>query len=320
MIDVKNLNPHVSDILSNMEFAMKVYFNYGQSRTNSLRRNHAKDLRLLFSLPHHPNILHGLVHLREMIDEDFFKLLPQKLSKEIPIARENLPYKVQAVLLPLLGSTLNDFIRTITTKEQNDIIMSKKMEKIILKYCLGIAKGINHLHSFGYGHCDIKLDNILINLPLKEMDQIDNFLKYSEPVIIDFGMSTKFGIPPSGGNALYSPPEDSFEFQNVTPKRDIFSLGCIFYVMISGGQHPFSEFTKNIWKWNKEISNPKYPLKKDIGKFQYTIDQILFGKESIPIEFQNLIKRMMHPKPEERPQMNEIIKHLEDLIQGFQNI
>jgi len=189
----------------------------------------------------------------------------------------------------------------------------------MIRYSLGIARGLYHLHSYNYAHCDLKTDNILINIPGPEKplkDQIDIIVNDSEPIIIDFGQATKFGDKPSGGNPLNNPPEDSAEFQIVTPKRDMFGVGCIIYMMVSGGQHPFDDFSPKSWNWNEEIPNPKYPLRKE-GK-RYECEKILFGKNScISIEFENFIRRMISYLPEDRPSFEEVIQFLEHEQNSF---
>jgi len=101
--EARKLNPKISTMIENVEYAIKIYFNYYGSKTKTLRKHHAKDLRLLFAIEPHPNVLHGLTHFKESLNEDFFEdYLPQKLSQSMPVIKEKLPYKVQAVLLPLM--------------------------------------------------------------------------------------------------------------------------------------------------------------------------------------------------------------------------
>jgi len=142
-------------------------------------------------------------------------------------------------------------------------------------------------------------------------DQIILLLK-SEPVIIDFGMATIFGDKPYGCTPNYCPPESFLKYE-LTPKFDIFSFGCLIYVMVSGGQHPFDTFKPENWNWSSEIPKPDYPLKKEPGRTQYTTQRLVFGtKNSISIQFQDLIRRMIDPIPEKRPEMKEIIEFLEN--------
>jgi len=221
-----------------MEFAIKIYFNYGNNRSITLRTRHKKDFELLFGLPKHQNVMWGLAQIRDNIDSTFFEdEFPPDLQKEIPFVADQLqrgPMKVQAVVLPLLSFPLTNLINNKSLNQQDVLSFSKQM------MC-----GIAHLHKHEFGHCDLKPDNLMIDESSKKL------------VIIDFGCASKFGTMPSGGNASHSPPEEDVP---VDFGRDIFGAGCIIYTMLSG-QHPFDNFDPTTWKW-AEMKNPSFPLRK----------------------------------------------------------
>ncbi|NXW01456.1 ERN1 endoribonuclease, partial [Fregetta grallaria] len=103
--------------------------------------------------------------------------------------------------------------------------------------------GLAHLHSLSIVHRDLKPCNILISVPNRH-GQI-------RAVISDFGLCKKLqggrqsfslrsGIPGTEGwiapEVLQEAPKE-----NPTCAVDIFSAGCVFYYVVSGGQHPFGD-------------------------------------------------------------------------------
>lgn len=105
------------------------------------------------------------------------------------------------------------------------------------------TSGLAHLHSLGIVHRDLKPCNILISAP--------NSHGQVRAVISDFGLCKKLqggrqsfslrsGIP--GTEGWIAPEllcEDSKE--NPTCAVDVFSAGCVFYYVLSGGGHPFGD-------------------------------------------------------------------------------
>ena len=94
-----------------------------------------------------------------------------------------------------------------------------------------MLEAVNYIHKMHVIHRDLKLDNILL---LSEKEQL-------EPIIVDFGLSTKEGLPIESvlfkrcGTPGFVAPEvlnfhdnDTVLYNN---KCDIFSLGAIFYCL-----------------------------------------------------------------------------------------
>jgi serine/threonine-protein kinase/endoribonuclease IRE1 len=100
-----------------------------------------------------------------------------------------------------------------------------------------IADGLNYIHSKKLVHRDIKPDNILVS-------QI-GYMKLS-----DFGLSKQisirdtFSMSGQKGTHLWMAPEFYDNNEKATPKCDVFSCGCVFFVFLTrenGGIHPFGD-------------------------------------------------------------------------------
>jgi serine/threonine protein kinase len=143
------------------------------------------------------------------------------------------------------------------------------MRQIISAFC--------HIHSKGIIHRDIKLTNILLSFDdendIKNLNLMKGIIK-----IIDFGVATKLGEDKYAYTVIGSPSNmdplilkkylkaGGYEkLQGYNEKADVWSLGVIFYQLLSG-QNMFSfnsreEFLKNI-----EEGNYYVPINKNFSK------------------------------------------------------
>ncbi|KAK6481701.1 serine/threonine-protein kinase/endoribonuclease IRE1 [Huso huso] len=171
--------------------------------------------------------------------------------------------------------------------------------------------GLSHLHSLNIVHRDLKPRNILISLP--------NSLGRVRAVISDFGLCKKLpagrhsfslrsGIPGTEGwiapEVLLDKPKD-----NPTYAVDVFSAGCVFYYVISRGQHPFGDTIRR---------------QANILSGAYTLDHFMedFYEDVIA---EHLIMQMISSKPQERPSTSCVLKHpffwsREKQLQFFQDV
>ncbi|NWR76160.1 ERN2 endoribonuclease, partial [Centropus unirufus] len=171
--------------------------------------------------------------------------------------------------------------------------------------------GLAHLHSLSIVHRDLKPCNILISVPNRH-GQI-------RAVISDFGLCKKLqggrqsfslrsGIPGTEGwiapEVLQEAPKE-----NPTCAVDIFSAGCIFYFVVSGGQHPFGDSLRrqaNILSGSSQL-----------GCLQEEAHDKLVARE--------LIAAMISPEPQHRPSAPAVLLHPffwtpEKQLQFFQDV
>lgn len=186
------------------------------------------------------------------------------------------------VMMPLHGEGMDLF----TFIEENSPIDGRRVLMIFTQ----VLKAIKHLHNtMNIVHLDLKDENIIID----ERDRIK---------LVDFGSSAI--INPSSenepvifktfkGTVGYASPELLVDPNNLSytgKEQDIFALGVLLYVL-SFSKLPFNEE-------DKERSSLLFPQ-----------DNI---HNSTPKETQDLIKsllkRMLHPTPEKRPKIEEILE------------
>ena len=165
------------------------------------------------------------------------------------------------------------------------------------------ASALAFLHGIGMTHSDLKPENLM----LSSRNGGDAQVK-----VVDFGCAHFKGEDKPGGNSsggtgvtpAYCPPEvlarkrqDPKAQCDINPSFDVWSLGVIMFVMITG-THPFdlandgsaSDMEKNI------LSGDPLPLRNE-----YT--------EHLSEDALQLLERMMSRDPTKRPAALEILEH-----------
>ena len=190
-----------------------------------------------------------------------------------------------------------------------------------------IAAGLCHLHDLRIVHRDIKPQNILIAYPKKNDTTGPRF------VISDFGLcktlpdnaSTLIGTTGNAGTVGWKAPELIHIPANLDGKPnssmashsresssssesgaagtgvkravDIFSLGCVFFFVLTGGCHPFDD--SEGWIQLRELNVKK-------GKANFSPLQNLGDDAEEPM---HLISQMLAHRPECRPSARQVLQH-----------
>ncbi|XP_045568291.1 serine/threonine-protein kinase/endoribonuclease IRE1 isoform X2 [Salmo salar] len=158
--------------------------------------------------------------------------------------------------------------------------------------------GLSHLHSLNIVHRDLKPRNILLSQP--------GPLGWVRALISDFGLCKKIpegrtsfslrsGIPGTEG---WIAPEVLLDTPGNNPTRcdqavDVFSAGCVFYYVVSRGQHPFGDTLRR---------------QANILTGEYFLTHFLEDVHDDVIA-RDLIERMISGDPESRPSTSSILKH-----------
>ena len=164
-------------------------------------------------------------------------------------------------------------------------------EKISAKIFYKIIKLIKYLHERKIAHCDIKLENILVD---------NNFnLK-----LIDFGFSHKISknnknnlIYIFQGTQTYCSPESTKPFLGYDPfVHDIFSLGVVLFIL-TVGRFPFNQANYNDTRY-------RLIMKGDFKNYWDDFEQYMISDE-----LKSLINKLICYDPSERYNLNEILEH-----------
>lgn len=205
------------------------------------------------------------------------------------------------IALELCSASLEDLIE----KKKDDLNVDIEVSQILYQ----IANGVNHLHSLKIVHRDIKPQNILVSLSKKGSNQ-ENSVRF---LISDFGLCKKLDADQSSfkgttanaaGTSGWRAPEllmdtspayiesNSLNRVRLTKSVDVFSAGCVFFYILTGGYHPFGD---------------RYIREGNIIKGEYDLSKLNTLPEAFIIK--DLISGMIQKNPLLRPDIKSIMKH-----------
>uniref|UniRef100_A0A8C5E772 Serine/threonine-protein kinase/endoribonuclease IRE1 n=1 Tax=Gouania willdenowi TaxID=441366 RepID=A0A8C5E772_GOUWI len=155
--------------------------------------------------------------------------------------------------------------------------------------------GLSHLHSLNIVHRDLKPRNILLSGP--------SALGQFRALISDFGLCKKIqdgrcsfslrsGIPGTEG---WIAPEVLRDTPGNKPTAavDVFSAGCVFYYVVSRGQHPFGDSLRR---------------QVNILSGEYSLSHFMDDMHDDVIAL-DLIELMISSEAEARPSTASVLKH-----------
>lgn len=213
-----------------------------------------------------------------------------KIFKEIMSLKQlNHPNIVNLIEVIKKNNYIGIVLQYVSGGELFDYILKNKRieENFAKKLFSQLVSGVDYMHSKGFVHRDIKLENLLLD-------------KNNNVVIIDFGfvnfiknknelMKTCCGSP------CYAAPELVLSKNKyLSRKVDIWSLGIVLYAMISG-YLPFDDISGN------DVDVIK--LYKFISKSTLTFSDF------VPPLTRDLLKKIIVINPNQRIEMEQIKSH-----------
>lgn len=129
--------------------------------------------------------------------------------------------KYIVIVLPLMQATMIDYLDKFEEPLGED-----EVKKIFKK----IVAGVEYCHERGVMHCDLKLENILINYN-------EDTMEITDVCISDFGLCSNKKLLKSGtesrGSVPYMAPELFYEGEFFDSKVDCWSLGIILHALLT---------------------------------------------------------------------------------------
>lgn len=189
------------------------------------------------------------------------------------------------IIMPFIkGPTLQDKIKREGKLEIQDC----------LRLMISITDAVSYAHKNNVVHRDIKPSNIMIE-------------KQGNVIITDFGISKNLGdvgittVDTIVGSPKYMCPEQ-IKGLNVDARCDLYSLGLIFYEMITG-KHPFEDKDATSIYYCQAHEMPCRP------------EEIM---PDVPVQIGDMIMKLLEKSPEARYQDGyQLLKDLENLRTSF---
>jgi serine/threonine protein kinase len=191
-----------------------------------------------------------------------------------------------------------EYLRGYSMSENLNQILSFSFQwKLEFLYQLAVV--LSFIHAKGYGHRDLKPDNIVFREPISQE-------KLSQPVLIDFALT-------SNGLEQSRLIDQSFTLEYAAPERVLVSMGMLEDVALD-------PCAQDIWSYGVIM----YELFTGVLPFQGTdkeirtklisdnLDQgLVRGHPLLPRDIARVIRGILRQKPGKRPSIEKIIMLLE---------
>ncbi|KHN76977.1 Serine/threonine-protein kinase/endoribonuclease ire-1 [Toxocara canis] len=160
-----------------------------------------------------------------------------------------------------------------------------------MEVLLQATDGVAYLHSINIVHRDIKPQNVLLSIPNRQ-GQV-------RALISDFGLCKRLQ---SGRNSVsrrsglagtdgWIAPEALLCDSSVTCAVDVFSLGCIYYYVLTKGKHPFGDNLRR---------------QANIMQGEYSLKILNASSNAIAV---TLIESMLQRDASRRPSASDLVTH-----------
>ncbi|CAI2381197.1 unnamed protein product [Moneuplotes crassus] len=169
-------------------------------------------------------------------------------------------------------------------------------EQIARLFTAQVCSAVNHMHSLGYAHLDIKLENILLDgLFNAKLADLGSCIEAPEfDTMVNRRRGTLSYMAPEVANL-----ESGQSFMAIP--ADIYSLGVTIYVMVTG-EFPSAQMLK------KNVSTSDCDAKTSCD-VDMDDEESNSGWNLVSSELKDLLQSMTHPDPYKRPSMLEVLSH-----------
>ncbi len=160
----------------------------------------------------------------------------------------------------------------------------------VIKIGIDLCAGLQHAHEMGIIHRDLKPSNLMI-------------LKDGTVKLTDFGIAKDTDVTAltadnsTVGTAAYMSPEQCRGTRNLTPATDLYSMGIMFYELLTGRKPFVGETAMEVFLQHANNTEYKRPIELN---------------PQVPIWLNELVDALMAKDPKKRPKDAEQVR--QDLL------
>ncbi|KAF2454842.1 hypothetical protein BDY21DRAFT_365867 [Lineolata rhizophorae] len=288
-----------------------------------------QEVSLLQQSDDHPNVIRYFCHQR---DQNFLYIAVEKCQASLwDLYSRSSMAGVGMGLGAGAAVTRSSELEGELTEAQTRLVTEINLD--VPRALYQLAAGLNHLHNLRIIHRDIKPQNILVAYPKKNQQGTGPRF-----VISDFGLcktlpdnaSTLVGTTGNAGTIGWKAPELIMQPKDAADRQssggsggqnkgeggsassatseavaqgvkravDIFSLGCVFFYVLTNGNHPFDD--NEGWMQIRELN-----IKKDRKNLAKLRD---LGDSDVE-EPMHLLSAMLSNQPQLRPTAAQVMHH-----------
>ncbi len=216
----------------------------------------------------------GKPHIAKIYDIFYYTILHNgKQYKQQVITMKYYPY---------------DLFRIMQTEDPHFILT----DQMRIRYCIQMAQGVQEVHAENTIHRDLKLENFLV------------IFKSGKVKLTDFGLACSQNDSVACVSLVGTPSTvapEGFSSIKKNTSLDIWALGCLFWIILSG--------VRSFYPWYDEVIKKKRDFELiDLNMFYYDACQ---PTPKSKITF--LLWNMMRYKSENRWNIKKVVDYLHDL-------
>ena len=171
------------------------------------------------------------------------------------------PQRMCYMLFPLIaGGSLRDEVSKRKLLSDNLAEVRPFSERQVLVLFKGVLEGVKAMHAAGYAHCDVKLENVLLDKSANTRDEEMKFASrpncvVGSPILMDFGSARNLVIKLNDRRTVLNLTEEAAQHSTIScrapelfdggcrhgpleadicGKIDVWSSGCLLYGLMYG--------------------------------------------------------------------------------------